>query len=321
MSGSVGGLAARAGRGALARVVALPSRLPWRFRAWQSLRREQVLVTDFGPWTFFYPSSSVIGRSVAEGKGWEPTLGSMLNIMLPADEPLLIADIGSNIGTSLAQMISVRPAARYVCFEPSERFRSVLNRNIAENDWDNVLVEACLVGADSRAVPLYTNTSTASVASRHYGGHVFLHATTSPVVRLDDYFRDAARLDLIKTDTDGFDADVLLGSEAILSRLAPVLYFEFAPFLTRNVGRGPGEPLGYLNRLGYRTFVVFHQAGEQLAITDDTSDVIELAEQHKYVDVLTAARPKHVAALAEVAAATAPADLELAQSTNRPRAT
>jgi FkbM family methyltransferase len=276
-----------------------------RWRARRVLAEERLLSTELQGWTFYYPSSSIIGRAVASGSRWEPTLATAVDRVLPRDEPLLIAEVGSNIGASLAQMITVRPEARYVCFEPAERFRSVLVRNVGENHWENVTVEESLVGSRAESVRLFTNTSTASVAKRHYGEHVFLDASMRDVVTLDDYFSDAERLDLIKTDTDGFDFDVLLGALAVLSRFAPVLYFEFAPFLARNVGREGSDILASLGNLGYRRFLVFAQAGDLLLLTDDPADVIELADEHKYVDVLTASRPEHLAAFPEIATATA----------------
>lgn len=283
--------------------------VPTRLQARRALLKERVLVAEVGPWKLRYHSSSVIGQAIAEGRGWEATLGEAIDRLLPRDEPLLIADIGSNIGTSLAQMILVRPDARYVCFEPADRFRDLLVQNISENGWENVVVEDYLVGAESGKASLFTNTSTSSVARRDYGGHVFLHASTRRVERLDDYFHDAERLDMIKTDTDGFDFDVLLGAAAVLSRLAPVLYFEFAPFLAQDVGRKADEFLGFLQRLAYAEYLVLAQAGHALALTSDPSAVIALADEHKYVDVLTAARPDQVAALPEVAAATTVGEL------------
>jgi FkbM family methyltransferase len=229
-----------------------------------------------------------------------------VDFVLPRDEPLVVAEVGSNIGASLAQMISVRPEARYVCFEPAERFRDVLVKNVNENNWENVTVEESLVGSSAETVRLFTNTSTASVAKRHYGEHVFLDASTRQVITLDDYFSDVERLDLIKTDTDGFDFDVLLGASAVLSRFAPALYFEFAPFLARNVGRDGTDILAYLGNLRYRRFLVFAQAGDLLLLTADSADVIGLADEHKYVDVLTASRPEHLAAFPEIATATTP---------------
>jgi FkbM family methyltransferase len=285
----------------------LRARLTARRRARQTLRDERLLVADIEGQRLWYPSSSVIGRAVADGAGWEPTLATVVNLVLPADEPLVVAEVGSNIGASLAQMIAVRPLARYVCFEPSQRFRGILLRNVAENGWTNVSVEPSLVGSRSETRRLFTNTSTASVASRRYGGHLFLESTEQRVVTLDDHFESAPRLDLIKSDTDGFDFDVLLGARRLLGRLRPALYFEYAPFLARRVGRSEDEILDFLDEAGYRTYLVFAQAGHLLALTESRSVIGELAERHRYVDVVTAVRADHLVAFPGVAAATSQA--------------
>jgi FkbM family methyltransferase len=280
-------------------------RLGARRRARRILDAERLLSTRFQGAKLYYPSASIIGSALASGSGWEPTLATAIDLVLPADEPLLVAEVGSNIGASLAQMIAVRPEARYVCFEPADRFRDVLVRNVEENGWENVHVESLLVGSRAEKVQLFTNTSTASVASRHYGEHTFLEASTHPMTTLDAYFRDAERLDLLKSDTDGFDFDVLLGARAVLARLAPTLYFEFAPFLARRVGRDGAEVLAYLRGVGYERFLVFAQSGELLDLTDAAADLLGLADKHRYVDVLTAARLEHLAAFPDIASATA----------------
>lgn len=297
---------ARRARALPGRISAAARRLGGRRRARRVLADEHLLATHFQGWTLHYPSSSIIGRALASGSGWEPNLATALDLVLPRTSGLLIAEIGSNIGASLVQMISTRPNARFVCFEPSERFRNVLVRNISENGWENVTVEESLIGSCGEMVRLFTNTSTASVAKRHYGEHVFLNESRRQVITLSDYFKNADRLDLIKSDTDGFDFDVLLGASDILLRLGPALYFEFAPFLARNVGREGSDILAYLGDFGYHQFLVFAQAGELLQQTSNPAALLALADEHKYVDVLTARRPEHLAAFPKVAAATAP---------------
>jgi hypothetical protein len=51
---------------------------------------------------------------------------------------------------------------------------------------------------------------------------------------------------------------------------------------------------------------VFAQTGDLLRLTNDATDVTALANEHRYVDVLTAARPAHLAAFPEIATATVP---------------
>jgi FkbM family methyltransferase len=281
-------------------------RWPWlhrrarRWRAGRSVRRERLLCADFAGAQIYYPSTSSIGQAIAAGKGWEPTLAEALDILLPRNQPLLIAEVGSNIGATLAQMISVRPNARYVCFEPARRFRTLLARTVRENGWENVVIEDSCVGSANGAVNLFTSTSTASAVRQEYG-HVFLGVEHPRCIRLDEYFAAAARLDVIKTDTDGFDADVLLGARNVLARLRPAIYFELAPFLLADADRNATDLLEYLVQLGYRHYVLYTQGGELLKLSTDVPEVVELAERHGYVDVLTAAHAEQVSQLPGVA--------------------
>jgi FkbM family methyltransferase len=265
------------------------------------IRRERLHRVQIGDSSLLYPSESVIGASVASGAGWEPTLVNALELLVPEHEPSLIVEVGSNIGVSLAQMIAVRPQARYVCFEPSQRFRDVLLANVAANGWNRVTVESVLVAAAAGDVRLYTNTSTASAAVRDYGGHEFLAAEAIPATTLDDYFSGANRLDFLKSDTDGFDGDVLIGAKGVLERFSPALYFEFAPFLLEQAGREPSEVLALLRRLGYSRFIVFAQDGTCLHIGDDPQELLRIAEDHGYVDLVTASRPEQLGALDAIA--------------------
>lgn len=273
----------------------------WRaqIRAQWNVRHEHVRCAEFAGARVYYPSASSIGHAIAAGRGWEPTLAEAMEALLPRDEPLMIAEIGSNIGATLAQMISVRPSATYVCFEPAYRFRSLLARTVSENGWGNVRIEDAFVGSNAGAVDLFTNATTASAARRDYG-HVVLGVERPRSIRLDDYFESAVRLDFVKTDTDGFDADVLLGARKLLERLKPAIYFELAPFLLADIHRSPAELLEYLADLEYRDYVLYTQSGEPLKLSHDLGEVARLADEHNYLDVLTAARPEQVPHLREL---------------------
>jgi FkbM family methyltransferase len=274
-------------------------------RARGVVRREKIERTEICGAVVFYPGSSVIGASVASGAGWESTLPSVLEALVIDDADVVIAEVGSNIGVSLAQMIAVRPAARYICFEPSERFREVLLRNVRENRWNGITVEPALLASRNGSVRLFTNTSTASAATRDYGGHEFLGSARISATTLDDYFANQPRLDFLKSDTDGFDADVLLGGRATLRRLQPSLYFEFAPFLLKRADRSPADLLLFLAELGYARFLAFSQDGAFLGGADDHEAIVRLAEAQGYVDLVTSPRASAIAALEAIAAAQA----------------
>jgi len=137
----------------------------------------------------------------------------------------------------------------------------------------NVHIEDAFVGTTGGNVDLFTNATTASAAQKDYG-HVVVGVEHPRCVRLDDYFVSATRLDFVKTDTDGFDADVLLGARELLERLTPPIYFELAPSLLADASRRPVELLEYLAQLGYRHHLLYTQAGDHpLKLSDDPGEV------------------------------------------------
>ena len=212
------------------------------------------------------------------------TLPRIVDALLP-DDPVII-EVGSNIGASLVQIKLARPSAIVYCCEPSLRFVSVLRRNIASYGWRDVeVIEAVLASGVERR-PLYSNTSTASVVAADYGSHEFLAATTVETTTLDAAFATLERLDLVKVDTDGFDYDVLLGGECLLRQFRPVVHFEFAPNLLDAAGRHPRDAVQYVQSLGYRTLLLLELDGTPLATSSDPEEIVALAREHNYVDVV-----------------------------------
>ena len=67
------------------------------------------------------------------------------------------------------------------------------------------------------------------------------------VVRLDDFY-DQPRLDLIKIDVEGMEADVLRGAAGLIRRHKPVIYTE-----NDRADKSP-ELIGLIRSYGYRLF-------------------------------------------------------------------
>jgi hypothetical protein len=69
-------------------------------------------------------------------------------------------------------------------------------------------------------------------------------------------------VDLIKTDTEGYDFAVLRSAETILRQHRPAVYFEWYPELLLKVGEDPTSVFSFLGELGYRYWVLFTNCGE-----------------------------------------------------------
>ena len=139
-------------------------------------------------------------------------------------------------------------------FEPQRLVARVLAANVALNSLTNVHTHHLGVGAEDGALWL------ADIDYSREGnfGGVSLDAVARPegdprptyrvaVVRLDDFY-DQPRLDLIKIDVEGMEADVLRGTGGLIQRHKPVIYAE-----NDRVEKSP-ELIRLIRSPGYRLF-------------------------------------------------------------------
>ena len=231
---------------------------------------------------FVYPSDSLIGAAfIDKGKEWDAVLRTIVPVLLPKEEPA-ICEVGSNIGASLLQILAVKPHARVLACEPSDRFRPFLERNLALAGFDHVEVLPLLLGSKSGSMWLYNNASSASVVSADYDGHEPRGRELIEMTTLDELFRNRDPVHFIKIDTDGFDLEILRGAEDTLRRDKPIVYFELDVDLLST----PDTDLTWLQALGYQQLVCLEPEGGLIGMTDDPDQAIAWADAREYCDVL-----------------------------------
>jgi FkbM family methyltransferase len=250
------------------------------------IRQERVLTTRYEGYVIHYPALSIIGQAIAAGQSWQGSLGAVVTALFDKAPAPTIVEVGSNIGASLIEIKHARPDAKVVCFEPSARFADVLERNVADNRLSGVVIERLLVGTDDAVHELFVNTSTASVAAAEYGGHDPVAREAIRMVTLDSYFDQAATVDLLKIDTDGFDQAVVAGAQRLAATHGPAIYCEFAPFLLEETdGSGRGF-LTLLQSLGYNTIFPVLAGGQELAPPLGHDGLLAAAERERYIDLV-----------------------------------
>jgi FkbM family methyltransferase len=100
-----------------------------------------------------------------------------------------------------------------VAFEPQPVFVEAMRRTFAA--LPHVQVEPCALGRSASTMRIAGHSLTGRVDEGGSG-------TAVPVVRLDDWARDAGiRVDYLKADLEGFELDVLEGARDLIARDAP----------------------------------------------------------------------------------------------------
>ena len=132
----------------------------------------------------------------------------------PHFKPAVILDIGSNIGASILYFRRRFPAARIVGFEPHPETFSVLEKNVA--GLPNVSVLNCGLGAAKTRITVpgeSINFGAFSTKGRRRGQGAASTTVECDIRRLDDVLSELGihRVDLIKIDCEGAEADVFAG--------------------------------------------------------------------------------------------------------------
>jgi FkbM family methyltransferase len=154
-----------------------------------------------------------------------------------AADPVIL-DIGANIGvTSVVLGRQAGPRGQVIAFEPQRVIFHMLAGNIALNSLDNVHCRHQAVGSGpgTAKIPCLDYRQQAGFGSvelnRETQSDAFQQAKDGrfedvPQVSVDSLA--LPRVDMIKIDVEGMEADVLAGAARTLREQRPLLYMEFA---------------------------------------------------------------------------------------------
>lgn len=220
------------------------------------------------------PAEHTIVSAVTTYPQYNRALALAAAVLHREGELLSVIDVGANIGETVAVIEEVNPARNvYLCIEPDAHLAEFCRRNHSSNQ--RVLVQQVFAGdRDDRCVMLEddgrANPSTKFSAIE---GSQKMH-------RLDNLAGDFVQqygVDLIKTDTEGYDFSILRSAESILSQHQPAVYFEWYPELLLKLNERVESIFEFLKRYDYRHWVFFTARGElHCEISDLTTRAIEI---------------------------------------------
>jgi len=195
-----------------------------------------------------------LGAALRANNGdWEPHVRHYFESIVQPD--WVCMDIGANLGAHTLSLACLASDGRVMAFEPDPVNYALLARNITHLPLPKALIEplqialgdrsgvATVGGADELAGCSFVSQGTMDAAMTEERlravvdpnaiADTVLHMRLAQVtaMRLDDWVKDRPlpRLDLIKMDVEGAEADVLRGADETLRRLRPILLVEYNP--------------------------------------------------------------------------------------------
>lgn len=232
--------------------------------------------------TFHAHRRDAIGRHIAKYGTHEPEITRWIAEQLAASPPGLFVDAGANIGWHALHAAGSPNVETVVAFEPDLFNAHLLERNVAANGLDKVIVVAAALG--ERRGTLRLHRYKASNFGRHSA--VADHARGSaqvPLVDLDGALSDLSLAErpvsVLKIDVEGYEPAVIAGAARTL-KITGAVVLEYSPALSRAGGLSVERMLAALGDAGFTPH----------ALAPDGSlhalDVIELIAREDPIDLI-----------------------------------
>jgi len=205
------------------------------------------------------------------------------HLVLHLEPGATVIDVGANCGDTLAGMYDANERLSYVCVEPDGVFFEYLQDNVARmrnaNPLASIRLYKALVGKCVSHAALEGSGGTKH-AVRVDGASPSGSSVSSTT--LDGLLlpMESGRVELLKSDVDGFDFDVIDSGAQLISEHGPILFFE-CHFGDSQQKEGYRKTIAGLQRGGYCAWVVFDNFGAVVLRTGQIDTIYQLFD---YVD-------------------------------------
>ncbi len=183
----------------------------------------------------------------------------------------VIFDVGANIGYYTV-LFATNTGGKVYAFEPMSYQYSVLNRNIAINQLQNVESTKNIVSDSDENKRIYFSGHDNS------GGSSLEKVTTEfedvPSITLDRFCEknNIGSIDIIKIDVEGHELSVLKGMSLLLSnKKIEHLFVEIHDGNLQKAGASSTELCNYLEKYGYKSYSIKTGVAEKYTVGNDES--------------------------------------------------
>lgn len=189
---------------------------------------------------------------------------------------LLMYDVGANIGDTVA-LVRTRCQCSIVCIEGDSKYFELLTQNTAQ--FVDVQIYNYFLGEESKTISGATEKNVGTLKI------VDSIEDTIELLTLDEFIGKNGPFScakLLKIDTDGFDLKILRGALNYVSRIKPVLFFEYDKLFLSQVGDDGISTLNQLREIGYDDIIFYDNYGRFL-LSDTLNNEIILKQLDNYI--------------------------------------
>lgn len=182
----------------------------------------------------FLDPQDVIGRTILEKGIYDKTGLFFIEAILSRMHKPLVFDVGASIGNHALRMSQY--SQMVYLFEPQAQLAHYLHQTKTENSLDNWKIFNFGLSNENQILPLYRNLESnieTSFVSELKSQHFVKEEAT---VRIGDQVvreNALARLDFLKIDVEGFEAQVIQGLAHSIRTFRPVIFMEWDKDITK----------------------------------------------------------------------------------------
>ena len=194
------------------------------------------------------------------------------------NDPLIMIDIGANIGSVSLILAKKFKDSKVYAIEPTNYAFNKLSTNLDLNDdlKDRVFLKQLFVSENKKPQKVWSSWNFEKSNNKHQK-----HMGTLKEIKQNSYIRleefieteKLTSVDFIKLDVDGHELDVLKSGEKSLAKIKPVIFIEIAPYLYPEFGYSCEELIKFIKNLNYNFYDEnLNKVEDILSITKNIKD-------------------------------------------------
>lgn len=233
---------------------------------YRRLRRLKPQYAEIGPYRVRLPSNSPVLNYRKAFHLYDTQLAKIASVLKTKYPALRAIDIGANVGDTAA-LIRESAEIPVLCIEGDPSLFPLLEENVAGLG-PGVEIEHSFVGQDGMSVNLGAASdlglNACLVEAVDARGSVRLRSLRTILADHPVF----ASSKLLKTDTEGFDFNILGQSLEFIQQARPAIFFEYDPKFQPDEPRAGLDTIDELISVGYSDFIYYDNIGNFLLHAD-----------------------------------------------------